>query len=147
MGDRVSISFRDSDGEESPALFHHWGGTNFPESALAWFKAFKGKAEAESKARWSTPINRLEARIMLAQFLSFLGKEKAERNIKTLVYNDGDNPTSGVKEVLYDDDVLSQSIYMGADKNDGDNSDNGHYVIHTDTATMEITKRPMEDYE
>ena len=36
---------------------------------------------------------------------------------------------------------------MGAAKNDGDNSDNGHYVIHTDTATMEITKRPMEDYE
>jgi hypothetical protein len=84
---------------------------------------------------------------MLAQFLSYLGREKSERKIKTLVYNDDDSPTSGVKEVIYDDDVLSQSIYMGVDKNDGDNSDNGHYVIHTDTATMEITKRPMEDYE
>ena len=84
---------------------------------------------------------------MLAQFLSYLGKEKVERQVKKLVYNDDDNLTSGVKEVLYDEDVLSDSIYMGVDKNDGDNSDNGHYVIHTDTATMEITKRPMEDYE
>ena len=84
---------------------------------------------------------------MLAQFLSYLGKEKVERQVKKLVYNEGDNLTSGVKEVLYDEDVLSDSIYMGVDKNDGDNSDNGHYVIHTDTATMEIAKRPMEDYE
>jgi len=147
MGDRVSISFKDSDDGESPALFHHWGGTDFPKNALAWFKAFKSKSEAESKANWSTPISRLEARIMLAQFLSYLGKEKVERQVKKLVYNDGDNLTSGVKEVLYDEDVLSDSIYMGVDKNDGDNSDNGHYIIHTDTATMEIAKRPMEDYE
>ena len=84
---------------------------------------------------------------MLAQFLSYLGRVKAERKIKTFIYNDADNLTSGVKEIVYDDDVLSDSIYLGVDKNDGDNSDNGHYVIHTDTATMEITKRPMEDYE
>ena len=46
MGDRVSISFRQKqerwDGpsdnkmvtEESPALFHHWGGTELPKVAF-----------------------------------------------------------------------------------------------------------------
>jgi len=58
MGDRVSISFkqkRDTYGgptekivvtDESPALFHHWGGTELPKVAFEWFK--KVKTEAKS---------------------------------------------------------------------------------------------------
>ena len=145
MGDRVSISFKDSDGEESPALFHHWGGTDFPEHALAWLKAFKQKTEEKEKNDFFK--NRLEARTMLAQFLSYIGREKLDREIKEIIYVDEDKKDFRPKEVIYDDDTLSHSIYMGVDKNDGDNSDNGHYIIRTDTATMEVAKRPMEDYE
>ena len=50
MGDRVSISFqqkakwyvkgkKEEHLEESPVLFHHWGGTDFPKFAFDWFKA------------------------------------------------------------------------------------------------------------
>ena len=136
MGDRVSISFRDSDGKESPALFHHWGGTEFPNFALNWFKDFKDQNKAESN--FSTPITRHEARVMMTQFLDFIGRNKIDRQFK----HGGE-----IDKMETDENLLSSSYYLGKDKHDGDNSDNGHYVIHTDTATMEITKRLMEDYE
>ena len=35
-----------------------------------------------------------------------------------------------------DDELLSYSIYLGKDSNDGDNSDNGHYIIDVDKGKM-----------
>ena len=35
-----------------------------------------------------------------------------------------------------DDNVLSYSIYLGKDSQDGDNSDNGHYTIDVDKGKM-----------
>ena len=37
---------------------------------------------------------------------------------------------------IYSDELLSHSIYLGTDKNDGDNSDNGHYTIFTQQDKM-----------
>ena len=37
---------------------------------------------------------------------------------------------------IYSDELLSHSIYLGTDKNDGDNSDNGHYIIYTQKDEM-----------
>jgi len=34
MGDRVSLSFKDNDGDESVVLFHHWGRYGFSESCF-----------------------------------------------------------------------------------------------------------------
>ena len=36
MGDRVTVSFKEPDGEESPALYHHWGGKAFPKLIRNW---------------------------------------------------------------------------------------------------------------
>ena len=58
MGDRVSVSFKQNVKmynakkqkeqeyrEESPALFHHWGGTELPKVAFEWFKKVKVEAK------------------------------------------------------------------------------------------------------
>ena len=68
MGDRVSIQFVDNDGDKSPVLFHHWGGTYFPKFALAWFRELKGRLKESDR----DPITRLEARNIIVQFISYL---------------------------------------------------------------------------
>ncbi len=61
MGDRVSISFRKKEEmfggptekttriEESPVLFHHWGGTELPRVAFEWFKKAAEAGEVEGQ--------------------------------------------------------------------------------------------------
>ena len=128
MGDRVSISFIDKEKgnkeyDESPAIFHHWGGEWFPEFALRWLKEFKQKIKATNKKQWSTPTTRFEPRNIAVQFIAHLDKYKQLREIDT--YN--------TDEPVYFKDIVSHSIYLGKDKNDGDNTDNGHYTINTAT--------------
>ena len=86
MGDRVSVSFKQNVKmynakkqkeqeyrEESPALFHHWGGTELPKVAFAWFK--KVKVEAK-KLGGSDPFTRLEPRNLMVQLIGTLAREK-----------------------------------------------------------------------
>ena len=115
MGDRVSISFKDNDGDESVALFHHWGGTEFPKVAFDWFREFKKSLKS---------MTRLESRNIMAQFVQWLGQRGHYRECIGFEEDKFDKP-------LYSDELLSHNIYFGKDQNDGDNSDNGHYVIHT----------------
>ena len=86
MGDRVSVSFKKTEKmynakkqkeqeyrEESPALFHHWGGTELPKVAFEWFK--KVKVEAK-KLGGSDPFTRLEPRNLMVQLIGTLAREK-----------------------------------------------------------------------
>ena len=87
MGDRVSISFRQKqerwDGpsdnkmftEESPALFHHWGGTELPKVAFEWFKQIKADIKT-IKSIGSDPFTRLEPRNLMVQLIGTLAREK-----------------------------------------------------------------------
>ena len=130
MGDRVSISFRKTEEtyggptekkthlEESPALFHHWGGTELPKVAFAWFK--KVKAEAK-KLGGSDPFTRLEPRNLMVQLIGTLAREKWDQ------YSTGTGKH---------DTWMTHSMYLGKDSQDGDNSDNGHYTIDVDTGKM-----------
>ena len=72
MGDRVSISFKDNDDDESIVLFHHWGGVDFPKLALEWFKIFKKDINSTAKKNYSNPTTRFEARNIMAQFVGYL---------------------------------------------------------------------------
>ena len=130
MGDRVSVSFRQKNDwyvnkvkeehtDESPALFHHWGGTQFPKFAFDWFKSIKKKYGKGG----GDPFTRMEPRNLMVQFIAHL------RDHEELSY-DSHNRT-GTNEGL-----LSYSIYLGKDGNDGDNSDNGHYTIDVDAGKM-----------
>ena len=141
MGDRVSISFRQKNDwynngkkeehtDESPALFHHWGGTDFPKFAFDWFKALRKHLKKNQKdSIGSDPLTRMEPRNLMVQFISAIKDEEAFRLRNYKRKN---------KELTWsvDDNLLSYSIYLGKDGNDGDNSDNGHYTIDVDAGKM-----------
>ena len=117
MGDRVSISFvneidyiHDKVREESVTLFNHWGGSNFPQYALNWVKKLKREVNEKKKDNISTPYTRLEPQRVMVLFIADLQKDKQ--------FADYTNK-----------ERITHSIYLGKDKNDGDNSDNGHFVI------------------
>ena len=117
MGDRVSISFvheidyiHDKRREESVTLFNHWGGSNFPQYALNWVKKLKREVNEKKEDNISTPYRRLEPQRVMVLFIADLQKDKQ--------FADYTNK-----------ERITHSIYLGKDKNDGDNSDNGHFVI------------------
>ena len=131
MGDRVSVSFKQNVKmynakkqkeqeyrEESPALFHHWGGTELPKVAFEWFKKVK---IAASKIGGSDPFTRLEPRNLMVQLIGTLAREKWDQ------YSTGTGKH---------DTWMTHSMYLGKDENDGDNSDNGHYTIDVDTGKL-----------
>ena len=138
MGDRVSISFRQKqeswDGpsdnkmvtEESPALFHHWGGTELPKVAFEWFK--KVKAETKAMGQRSDPFTRLEPRNLMVQLIGTLAREKWDQYSLGL--------TKDEKKLMKHDTWMTCSMYQGKDSQDGDNSDNGHYTIDVDQCKM-----------
>ena len=138
MGDRVSISFRQkqerwggpSDNkmvtEESPALFHHWGGTELPKVAFEWFK--KVKAETKAMGQRSDPFTRLEPRNLMVQLIGTLAREKWDQYTTGL--------TKDKKGITKHDTWMTYSMYLGKDGTDGDNSDNGHYTIDVDDCKM-----------
>lgn len=126
MGDRVSIQFQDKDGDSSICLFHHWGGKWFPHFAGAWYMLHKEKVDTTK----GTPLSRFEARNVMVQFIQSLSRYNSMRGIKGFS-GDYDNP-----KIDYYDSVISHSIYTGATPDDGDNSDNGHYTIRTDTGDL-----------
>jgi|TARA_B100000900_G_scaffold397714_1_gene398361 hypothetical protein len=116
MGDRVSISFvndvdyiNDKVREESVPLFNHWGGKEFPQYALNWVRKLKREVN-ENKENISTPYTRLEPQRVMVLFIADLQKDRR--------FADYTN-----------EERITHSIYLGKDKNDGDNSDNGHFVI------------------
>ena len=127
MGDRVSIQFQDPDGEKSVALFHHWGGRWFAHFTAAWYIGYKKSVKQEVGLSQGTPVTRCEARNVLVQYISQLSKF---RNMRGLVGFNSDNGP------VYSDVFLSHSLYLGKDERDGDNSDNGAYIIRTDTCEL-----------
>ena len=130
MGDRVSIQFKDNDEDKSPVLFHHWGGTYFPKFALTWFRELKSKLKQNDY----DPITRLESRNMLVQFISHL---KSREELRECIGFEKDEQEKDIfNKPIYSDELLSHSIYLGTNENDGDNSDNGHYVIYTQKDEM-----------
>ena len=135
MGDRVSISFKDKNDEESIAIFHHWGGTQFPKVALEWFKEFKESVNLTAKKNVSCPITRFDSNNTAVQFISWLGKNGHYR--QCCGFEKDEKGKSIYFMPIYNDEQLSHSIYFGKDKNDGDNSDNGHYVINTHDDKMQ----------
>lgn len=106
MGDRVSIQFKNGD-EKSVVLFHHWGGSEFPDEALDYAKTLAAEMrEKKTKQGYGDPYTRLEPRVVIVDF------------IRHLIVNGHAK-----------DGRVTYSLYLGVDQNDGDNSDNGHHVI------------------
>lgn len=111
MGDRVSISFVNSAapewGRESVALFSHWDGLTLPAAATAYVKEL-AREQAEKPSRVSGPLDRRQPNTVMVDFLRWLTNERT-----------GMEPGKRI----------TGNYYLGANADDGDNGDNGHFRI------------------
>jgi hypothetical protein len=106
MGDRISISFvkdvMEEYQEESVALFSHWDGLDFLTNVKEYLTQLK---EIIGDKKIMEPLDRLEPNTVMVDFIRWNFKSK---------------------------NVIKSNYYLGRDRNDGDNSDNGHYVVNLD---------------
>ena len=112
MGDRASVKFK-SKFEESPVFCSHWGGTDFHEAV----KDFTEEILAEARGKGGVePLFRLEPSIMMVEFIRTHFKE----------FEEGDRVTS--------------CYYLGKDRSEVDDSDNGCLVVNLDLAETKPTR-------
>lgn len=104
MGDRASISFIGG-GDESVALFSHWGGVDFQNAAEAYARELCADIYAAGlkPGGISRPLDRLEAQTVMVDFVRWFFQGRTDR--------------------------VRSDYYFGKDETDGDNSDNGHRAI------------------
>ena len=93
MGDRISISFT-KDGEESVALFSHWGGEEFHNTARDYARHLKESVGTSVL----NPLDRLEPRTVMVDFIREITKDMSR--VESNFYlgknaNDGDNSDNG----------------------------------------------------
>ena len=128
MGDRVSISFAQKRSEadrkmfggpsvdESVVLFHQWGGEDLPRMAVRYLAELKeegyGNEESVKELKLRGPLGRLEPSTVMVDFIRWY-----------LKHHHGRQEATG---------RVTGDLYLGTDWKDGDNSDNGHYVIDVD---------------
>lgn len=101
MGDRVSILFSNN-GQNSVVLFSHWDGVSLVSMAKQYAASLRRQAKISGSM---FPLYRLEPETVMVDFIRHLTEIK---NLKSVTGN----------------------YYLGATQHDGDNSDNGHYVIN-----------------
>ena len=130
MGERVSIQFQkleqygnqDPVQEKSVVLFNHWGGTEFPELAYDWVRGFRENSQREKLDRVSDPISRMDIQIVMVQFIGYLA-------------------TSGFFKHHRYEGAISDSLYLGKDENDGDNSNYGNHLIIIHNRSLPLDPR------
>jgi len=124
MGDRVSVSFENGD-ERSVELFHHWGGVGFAKEALDYAVKLKAELELTREKQMSTPLTRLEPRVVMVDFIRHLWETGWLKGRDIGIFGGG--------TAFEETGRINDSIYLGKDENDGDNSDNGHFIIDLQT--------------
>lgn len=109
MGNRISISFKNKnkippfnlEGDESITLFSHWNGIELKKSAEKYIKELK-KEIKDKKLLPIYPLGRLEPNTVMIDFIRWYTKDMTQ---------------------------ITSNFYLGKDKDDGDNRDNGHKTI------------------
>ena len=86
--------------DKSVVLFSHWGGQSFYNEAMSYVRKLKAENK-ENRQGW--PIDRREPETVMVDFIRHI--------------------TQGMDRVKHD-------YYLGVDESDGDNSDNGHFIIN-----------------
>ena len=106
MGDRISIQYKDCDKDLSIVLFSHWQGMSLKNKAQAHYETVVKPLHDQNGL--SVPLSRMESRTVMVDFIRYLVKE---------------NPFKPVAD----------DLYFGCTPEDGDNSDNGHYILDLKT--------------
>lgn len=100
MGDRISIQFKNKD-EESIILFSHWMGMKLINKTKDYLNDLNLWLKNKENGI-SNPLSRKEPNTVMIDFIRWLTKDKKR---------------------------IEGDLYLGKDKNNGDNSDNGHHKI------------------
>ena len=102
---------------------------HLPKFASDWIKSFREKHNIQDNV--SDPITRMEARSLIVQFIADL---KRYKDFHECVGFEKDEEGKSIYNIpIYSNDLVSHSLYLGKSEYDGDNSDNGHWVIDTNT--------------
>ncbi len=108
MGNRVSVEFRQKvicrDGksrcESSPVLFSHWGGMAFVDEVREYVDELI--KEEGRNGGGEDPLARFEPGTLMVDLVRYLSARQSR---------------------------VRRDLYLGRNQNDGDNTDNGHFVI------------------
>lgn len=100
MGNRISIQFLNG-AVTSVVLFSHWGGLQFREDAETYAKHL-AECNVKAEGMGVTPLQRLEPNTVMVDF---------------------------IRHMTQDVEAVEHNLYLGVDEDDGDNSDNGHFII------------------
>lgn len=104
MGDRISIQFVNR-GRQSVAFFSHWDGMLLKKKAKDYaHQLLMDKANGVIDS--SSPLFRLEPNVVMVDFICHYLHDMGPR--------------------------IDDAYYLGADSRDGDNGDNGNFLIHLD---------------
>jgi hypothetical protein len=106
MGDRVSIQFQNGE-QKSVVLFSHWGGME--EVSLA--KSYVRRLREQFRGSHVWPLERLEPETVMVDYIV----------------------CNVAKHAVQNGHVMS-GYYLAATEAEGDNSDNGHWIIDLLTA-------------
>lgn len=109
MGDRISIQYKNGT-EKSVVLFSHWQGMNL--KALADEHYRKVVKPLHDQNGISMPLTRMGPHTVMVDFIRYCVKENPFR------------PITG-------------DLYIVGSINNGDNSDNGHWVLNLNTGKWE----------
>ena len=125
MGDRVSIQFVNGN-DKSVVFFDHWAGKGLIEEAHDYLIELNAES---SDGRISMPLDRREPSVVMIDFIAWRASKHGF--------------TPPLRR-------LRGSWYLGVDENDGDNSDNGHWLIdvsqrNTDTRVTTNMDLTLED--
>lgn len=104
MGARASVSFKDTNNNESITIFSHWGGADLALEARLYLAELKQDIQNE-KVNPITPLARLDLQTIVIDFIRHLTKNNTR---------------------------IESNLYLGKDEVDGDNSDFGHTAINLD---------------
>lgn len=107
MGDRISIQFKKGE-NRSAVLFSHWDGLHFKDEAEDYVRLLVMDNLRRSKDKnliMTMPLDRLEPGTVMISF---------------------------IPEIVYNGDRIQSNYYLPETVEDGDNSDNGHFMIDID---------------
>lgn len=100
MGARISIKFTNKN-DKSVVLCHHWGGEEFLDEVQKFLNQYTNQIKNNLQKNYSSPSSRMEPQMVMCQFIAWLSETKQ----------------------------LSESVYLGKDTSEVDDSDYGHHEI------------------
>jgi hypothetical protein len=101
MGDRISIQFEGEYEERSIVVFEHWAGKILINRVREWIGDVNSRIPYKKDMSGRTPMERREPCYAICDFIAW-----------------------------YYAKYPNNSLYLGATENDGDNSDNGHFIYN-----------------